>query len=93
MACGILVPGPEIEPRAPAVKTQSPNHWTARAALCSVILKKSCSVSEGFTLSKSPNLALPQFGEILFFLFFFFFEKYFSKLICPVLAKLKKFFF
>ena len=30
MSCGILVPRPGIEPRASAVKTQSPNHWTAR---------------------------------------------------------------
>ena len=29
-ACGILVPGPGIEPVPSAVKTQSPNHWTAR---------------------------------------------------------------
>ena len=27
VACGILVPRPEIEPRSSAVKTQSPNHW------------------------------------------------------------------
>ena len=29
-ACGILVPQPGIEPRAPAVRAQSPHHWTAR---------------------------------------------------------------
>ena len=29
-ACRILVPQPGIEPRARAVKVQSPNHWTAR---------------------------------------------------------------
>ena len=27
---GILVPRPGIEPRSPAVKARSPNHWTAR---------------------------------------------------------------
>ena len=30
MAYGILVPQPGIEPRAPAVEAQGPNHWTAR---------------------------------------------------------------
>ena len=30
MACGILVPGPGIEPAPPAVEAQSLNHWTAR---------------------------------------------------------------
>ena len=30
VACGILVPQPGIEPRAPAVKVLSTNHWTAR---------------------------------------------------------------
>ena len=30
LACGILVPWPGIEPVAPAVEAQSPNHWTAR---------------------------------------------------------------
>ena len=30
VACGILVPRPEIKPHAPAVKVQSLNHWTAR---------------------------------------------------------------
>ena len=29
-AWGILVPQPGIEPVAPAVEAQSPNHWTAR---------------------------------------------------------------
>ena len=29
-ACGILVPGPGIEPVSPAVEAQTPNHWTAR---------------------------------------------------------------
>ena len=29
-ACGVLVPRPGIEPRHPAVETQSLNHWTAR---------------------------------------------------------------
>ena len=29
-ARGILVPRPGIEPVAPAVEAQSPNHWTAR---------------------------------------------------------------
>ena len=29
-ACGILVPWPGLEPRPTAVKTPSPNHWTAR---------------------------------------------------------------
>ena len=29
-ACGILSPRPGIEPTPSAVKTQSPNHWTAR---------------------------------------------------------------
>ena len=33
MSCGILVPWPGIEPRSPAVKVQSPDHWTAREAL------------------------------------------------------------
>ena len=28
--CGILVPWPGIEPRAPAVEAPSPNHWTTR---------------------------------------------------------------
>ena len=30
MACGILVPQPEIDPGSSAVKVLSPNHWTAR---------------------------------------------------------------
>ena len=30
LACGILVPGPGIEPAPSAVKAQSPNHWTTR---------------------------------------------------------------
>ena len=30
MACGILVPQPGMEPRPPAVKAPSPNHWTDR---------------------------------------------------------------
>ena len=30
VACGILVPRPEIKPQAPAVKVRSLNHWTAR---------------------------------------------------------------
>lgn len=30
LACGILVPGPGIEPVPSAVKPQSPNHWAAR---------------------------------------------------------------
>ena len=29
-ACGIFVPPPGIEPGPLAVKTPSPNHWTAR---------------------------------------------------------------
>ena len=29
-ACGILVPGPRIEPVPSAVEAQSPNHWTSR---------------------------------------------------------------
>ena len=29
MACGILVPPPETEPRALAVRARSPNHWTS----------------------------------------------------------------
>lgn len=29
-ACGILVPQPGVEPRPPAVKSLSPNPWTAR---------------------------------------------------------------
>ena len=29
-ACGILAPGPGIEPSPPAVEAQSLNHWTAR---------------------------------------------------------------
>ena len=29
-ACGILVPRPGIEPKAPATEGQGPNHWTAR---------------------------------------------------------------
>ena len=28
LACGILVPRPEIQPQPSAVKVQSPNHWT-----------------------------------------------------------------
>ena len=41
----ILVPRPEIEPWAPAVKTPSPKHWTAREfpiyvfALCVLVRK------------------------------------------------------
>ena len=27
MACGILIPGPGMEPRPLAVRAQSPNHW------------------------------------------------------------------
>ena len=34
MACGILVPGPGIEPGPSAVRVQSPNHWTAREVPC-----------------------------------------------------------
>ena len=30
LACGILVSRPGIEPGPPAVRAQSPNHWTAR---------------------------------------------------------------
>ena len=30
MACGILVSQPGIQPVAPAVEAQSPNHWTTR---------------------------------------------------------------
>ena len=30
MACGILVPGPGIEPAPPALEAWSPNHWTTR---------------------------------------------------------------
>ena len=30
MACGILVPWPGTEPRAPAVRARGPNHWIAR---------------------------------------------------------------
>ena len=33
IACGILVPGPGIEPMPSAVKAWSPNHWTAREFL------------------------------------------------------------
>ena len=33
--CGILVPQPGIEPSAPALGAQSPNHWTAREVLLS----------------------------------------------------------
>ena len=29
-ACGMLVPRPGVEPMAPALGAQSPNHWTAR---------------------------------------------------------------
>ena len=29
-ACGILVPGPGIQPRPLAVESRTPNHWTAR---------------------------------------------------------------
>ena len=32
-ACGILVPGPGIEPRLSAMRVRSPNHWTAREFL------------------------------------------------------------
>ena len=30
VACGILVPWPEIEPVHPAVNVQNPNHWTIK---------------------------------------------------------------
>ena len=30
MACGILVPQPEIDPGPSGVRAQNPNHWTAR---------------------------------------------------------------
>lgn len=30
VSCGTLVPWPDIEPGPPAVKVQSPNHWTTR---------------------------------------------------------------
>ena len=30
VACGILVPGPGIEPAPPALEAQSLHHWTAR---------------------------------------------------------------
>ena len=35
VACGILVPGPEIEPMPPAGEGQSLNHWTTRGVPCS----------------------------------------------------------
>ena len=38
MACGILVPQPEVEPVPPAVEAQSLNHWTAREVLVMGIL-------------------------------------------------------
>ena len=28
--CGILIPHPGMEPVAPAMEAQSPNHWTTR---------------------------------------------------------------
>ena len=31
--CGILVSQPGMEPASPAVKVQSPNHWTTRGVL------------------------------------------------------------
>ena len=43
-ACGIVVPRPGIEPRAPAVRTPSPKHWTTREFLMLVLFKVSLSV-------------------------------------------------
>ena len=37
MACGILVPGPGIEPMPPAIEEQSPNHWAIREVPQSLI--------------------------------------------------------
>ena len=37
MACGILVPWPGIEPMPPALEARSPNHWTTREVLLSVV--------------------------------------------------------
>ena len=46
--CGILFPQPGIEPRPLAVKTQSPNHWTAREFPLQLFLICSFSKLLGF---------------------------------------------
>ena len=33
MACGILIPWPEIEPMPPAVEVWSLDHWTTKEVL------------------------------------------------------------
>ena len=51
-ASGILVPQPGMEPKPPAVKVQSPNHWTTRDVPQSVLLMQeisSMTLSDGLT--------------------------------------------
>ena len=52
VACGILVPQPEIEPSPSAVRTQSPNHWTTSKFLLVPLVNQSYkgkkARSEGF---------------------------------------------
>ena len=48
IACGTLVPWQGIEPRPTAVKTQSPNHWTAREFLAWQFLKERSGMDWGW---------------------------------------------
>ena len=69
MACGILVPRPEIKPEPSAVKVWSPNHWTSRrASLCGNIqgnmgpIKGFPSGSEGKETSAMQETQLQSLG-------------------------------
>ena len=54
--CGILVPRPGTEPRAPAVKATNPNHWTAREFPRHNRLNKLwSSVNITFRCTREPN--------------------------------------
>ena len=56
LACGILVPWPEIEPSPPAVVARSLNHWTIRKSLHGLFLGvgKIMIKSSEFTWSDNP---------------------------------------
>ena len=45
VACGILVPQPGTEPRPSAVRTRSPNHWTAREFPVLLLFKRNLRYS------------------------------------------------
>ena len=57
-ACGILVPGPGIEPGPSAVKALSPNHWTTREFPIFLITKLTCAISKELHL-KSGTQSFP----------------------------------